>query len=860
MKSKRLLVLLSLVISGIIIVVLLLNRDPIFNIPKNIILISMDTTRAGHLSCYGYQDKTTPHIDALAQNALVFEHCFANIPLTLPSHATMLTGLIPPTHGVEDNLFFVLPDSIKTLPETLKENGYRTYGVVSANVLDKKYNLDQGFDVYNDTFEDEIYKAKLVPQRPGDEAAADAIKWLENNKLEKKFMFIHFYDPHSDYNPPAPYDKQFSHPYDGEIAYVDACIGRIVDKLKSLGQYDDSLIIITGDHAELLGEHGEPEHDFFIYHNVLRVPLIIKPAAHITGLRVSDNTSLADIAPTIMAQAHIDIPDTIEGIDLSDYFTVENHRISDRVIFNECLTATKYKGNSLLGVIYNQWHYIQTTRPELYNHIDDPQELNDLIDQEPKRARMLQEELQHILESYSQSRKDSSMAPGDRRALLSLGYTSGVIDTEFTFDNTRQDPKDLIALHVDVHLAAKLNHQNQYDQCIALCNKIIAIRSDLPPIYDILADTYTKRKDYDKAIEVMQQKLTVMPDDVGTLLFLTQNYHKIGDQPRAIQYLDELYHLIMTTRPDTPQIYEELAITYMQIEAYDKVIEVTRQKLTLLPNDVAALMLLAKAYNHTGDYSRAIHYLKTALPHNLANGDAYTKLADLYVKTKSYDDAIAILQKRQVLFPDDLDTLKNLIKLYRFIKDDDNAIATIEIVINIEPDVAQTYFHRAEIYQQAKEPEKALQSYLKTLQIKPDHLPARLSAGNLYNITGNLKHAVAHYEIALEQSPDLAKIHNAVAWIRATQKGVDLYNPQLALVHAQKAVALSKEAGSPEHRGYPYFLDTLAVAQSANGDFPAAIDSATLAISLLQKENDSSTASEVTKHLNLFKQGNVYRE
>ena len=513
-------------------------------------------------------------------------------------------------------------------------------------------------------------------------------------------------------------------------------------------------------------------------------------------------------------------------------------------------------------MIYNQWHYIQTTRSELYNHIEDPQELNDLIDQEPKRARILQEKLHHILESYSQSRQDSSIAPSDRPqpTLFSLGYVSGVVDTDVTFDNTRQDPKDLITLHVDVHRASRLNHQNQYDQCIALCNQIIAIRSDLPPIYDILANTYIKREDYDKAIEVMQQKLTLMPNDVETLLLLTQTYHRISDQPRAIQYLDELYNQIMTTRPDNPQIYEKLAVTYMQIKAYDKVIKVTQQKLTLLPNDVAALMLLAKACNYTGDYSRAIHYLKTALRHKPTNGDIYSKLADLYVKTESHEDAIAILGKRRVLLPDDLDTLKNLVKLYSFIKDYVNAIATIEMVLNIEPDVAQTYFHLAEIYQQARESEQALQSYLKTLQLKPDHVPARISAGNLYEKTGNLKQAVAHYEIALEQNPDLAKIHNEVSWIRATQKDVDLYNPQLALVHAQRAVALSKEAGSPEHRGYPYFLDTLAIAQSANGNFPAAIDSATLAISLLQKKNDSSTASEVTKHLNLFKQGNVYRE
>ncbi len=335
---------------------------------RHIILISIDTIRADHVSSYGYPYKTTPRIDAFADNAVLFENCFSNIPLTLPAHSSMLTGVIPPTHGVQDNLSMALSDSVLTLPEMLQARGYATYGIISADVLNKRYGLDQGFDVYDDTFDGETSKSELVPQRFADETAAHALEWLEENREKKKFMFIHFYDPHTDYTPPAPYDKQFKHPYDGEIAFVDDCIGRIIDKLKSLDQYDDSLIIITGDHAELLNEHGEPTHGFFIYQNVLRVPLIVKPAGHSTPAKVADNTSLTDIAPTILAQSGIEIPPHIQGVDLSDYFVRRNHHITDRYIFNECLTATKYKGNSLLGVINNQWHYIQTTSDSLADY------------------------------------------------------------------------------------------------------------------------------------------------------------------------------------------------------------------------------------------------------------------------------------------------------------------------------------------------------------------------------------------------------------------------------------------------------------------------------------------------------------
>ena len=366
---------------------------------EHIFLISIDTIRADHLSSYGYQHQTTPNIDAFAQNAVLFENCFSNIPLTLPAHTSMLTGLIPPTHGVQDNLSMDCSKSDVTLPEILRDNGFSTYGIISAEVLDSRYGLDQGFDTYDDIFENKDSLGKIVPQRTADETISHAIKWLQENDQSRKFMFIHLYDPHSDYTPPSPYDKQFKHPYDGEIAFVDKCVGNFIDKLKSLDLYDNSLIIVTGDHAELLSEHKEPEHGYFIYHNVLKVPLIVKPAKYSTPARIADNTSLIDITPTILAQCKLEIPAYVQGIDLTDFITQKDHHTPDRYHFNECLTATKYRANSLLGVINDKWHYIQTTRPELYNIADDPEELNNLITQQPHRARIMQDQLSQILET-----------------------------------------------------------------------------------------------------------------------------------------------------------------------------------------------------------------------------------------------------------------------------------------------------------------------------------------------------------------------------------------------------------------------------------------------------------------------------
>ncbi len=756
MKSKRLIIILALAVTGIVIVaVFQLNNRPLSAAPDNIFLISIDTIRADRLSCYGYGLKTTPAIDAFASNAVLFENCFSNIPLTLPAHSSMLTGLIPPAHGVQDNMGMSLSDSILTLPEILQGEGYSTYGIISAEVLKKYYGLNQGFDVYDDTF-DEVDKVQMVAQRAGDETTDHAIKWLDENRDKKKFMFIHYFDPHSDYLPPAPYDKLFKGPYDGEIAFVDHCIGRFLDKLKSMGQYDDSLIIVTGDHAEMLGEHGEPEHGFFIYQNVLRVPLIIKPAGHVEQIRIADNTTLTDITPTILTQGGYKIPKHLDGIDLSGYFADKDHRVTKRFLFNECLTSTKYNGNSLLGVINDQWHYIQTTRPELYDRVKDPLELNNLIYKEPKRAAYLKKQLADILDAcvLAAREPDSGFNYESRQALSSLGYVGGSVDIDTAFDQKKQDPKDLVKIHFKVMHAMVLAHDKDYDGAIALCREITAERPDIAPVYEVLADVYLKQEDYDKAIEVAKKKLALVPGDIAGIKRLAETYNLAGRYPEAADQIN----IILEKNPEDILAHDKLASTYMKLKQYDKAIETIKKKLALIDDDAQTYARLAKSYYRLNDNTSAI-----------AN-------------------------------------------------------------------------------------------YLKALELDPELVAGRIGIGDAYKKAGKLKLAVEHYDIALKKNPDLFNVHNTVGWIRATNKDPELYDPKSALAHAQKAIELSKDDDSLGHQFYSYFLDTLAAAQSANGDFEAAVKSAVLAVKMSREKGHDSVADEIQTHLDLYKQHKTYRE
>src|SRR5260221_63771 len=243
---------------------------------RNVLLISIDTLRADRVSAYGFPRPTTPNIDAVAREGVLFRNVHTPVPMTLPAHVSMLTGTLPPTHGLRDNLVRRLPEGSMTIAEMLKAKGFTTGAVVSSFVLDRRFGTSQGFDSYDDRFQ-AVHKIGDLSERKGDEAARVATQWLDQHKGRPFFFFLHFYDPHEPYEPPEPFASEWKgHPYEGEVAFADHGVGLVIEKLRELGLYDSTLIVITGDHGEMLGEHGELNHGFFIYEGALRVPLVVR--------------------------------------------------------------------------------------------------------------------------------------------------------------------------------------------------------------------------------------------------------------------------------------------------------------------------------------------------------------------------------------------------------------------------------------------------------------------------------------------------------------------------------------------------------------------------------------------------------
>jgi hypothetical protein len=290
----------------------------------NVLLVTLDTTRADHIGVYGFDQVDTPVIDGLAARGVTFMRAYASTPLTLPSHTSLFTGTHPPYHGVRDNGVHVAPEGLQTLAESFQQAGYRTGAFVGAFVLDSRWGLAQGFDRYFDDFElpkqQEIFLGRV--QRPGSEVIDTALAWAGEDDTTPFFMWVHLYDPHTPYDPPEPFRSRYANPYVGEIAWTDSLVGRLTSWLDDSGRSDDTYVAVTADHGESLGEHGENEHGLLLYESAIRVPLIIAtPFDEPRGIQRHEPVSLIDVMPTMLELTGLQTPEVVHGRSLVPLFT-----------------------------------------------------------------------------------------------------------------------------------------------------------------------------------------------------------------------------------------------------------------------------------------------------------------------------------------------------------------------------------------------------------------------------------------------------------------------------------------------------------------------------------------------------------
>lgn len=382
-----------------------------------VVLVSIDTLRSDHLPAYGYAGVRTPHLDRFRKDAVLFANAWSPSPMTLPSHVSMLTGLLPPEHGVRNNVGYVFDGKAHpSLPTVFAELGHATGAAVSSYVLRHETGLGALFGFYEDSLDARHGLEFAEMQRPGGVTLRRAAKWLGERGAGPFFFFFHLYEPHVPYEPPEPY-RGFAHPYDGEIAAADAVVGELLDYLRARGLYDRSIVIVTSDHGEGLGDHGEDQHSILLYVEAVRVPLLLKlPGSRLGGRNVDAPTHLIDIFPTVLDLVGLE-PLSGRGVSL--------RRLAEggalvRTLYAETLYPRIQLGwSELKSVTDGRWHYIHSPRPELYDLVSDPRETRDLIAQEPARAKLLEAELARVPQGEDAV---ATVDPATAERLAALGY------------------------------------------------------------------------------------------------------------------------------------------------------------------------------------------------------------------------------------------------------------------------------------------------------------------------------------------------------------------------------------------------------------------------------------------------------
>ena len=626
---------------------------------RNILLISIDTCRADRLSCYGYPRKTTPNIDAIAEEGFLFENVVTPVPLTLPAHSSMLAGTGPLYHGVHDNIDYRLGQSNVTVAEILKDNGFTTGAIVSAFVLDSQFGLDQGFDSYDDQFDEEHY-AGDISERKGAEASRHAIKWLDEHYHQPFFLFLHYYDPHFPYEPPEPFKSDYAQaPYASEIAYTDHCIGQVIDRLKSLDLYDSTLIVVTGDHGESIGEHGEQTHGYFIYQGAIKVPLIVRLPVKCKAQRIEKLAGLIDVAPTILGALGLGIPTEVTGKNLLSSLTKKNPANEDRYLYCESLTPTKYQCNSLLGIVSNRFKYIQTTRPELYDLSKDAHELNNLVNQQQQLGRVLQDRLKQILEEQVRGAGSDSKFALDSESkarLESLGYVSrGKIDESFEFDRSQEDPKDYIKFHVDESIVASHINHTQFEEAREICEQMVSEYPDIAYGHFLLGKIAFTEGKFDEAVTHHSQASRLKADFRDAYCHLGVAYAHMMKLDDAIKNWNEALKY-----GSDPKVHKDLADALIYQGKVDEAIGHWEESLKLDGDNAKVHADLAHALTRKGRVDQAILHLTESLRLEPAQPILLNALAELFYTQGKVNEAIRHWQQALSFQPDSPRVLNNL--------------------------------------------------------------------------------------------------------------------------------------------------------------------------------------------------------
>jgi choline-sulfatase len=658
--------------------------------PPCIVLITLDTVRADHLACYGYRRIKTPSIDSLASEGIRFDHAYAQVPLTLPSHTVIMTGTYPMFNGVRDLTSTGLHSILPTLADILRHNGYRTAAFVSSFVLNSMWGLNRGFEVYDDETEKGASRSPSLLERRGDRTMDRALTWLDSHSDRPFFLWVHLYDPHSPYRPPEPYFSRYAgHLYDGEIAFDDAQLGRLFARLRQLKLYEPGLIVLTSDHGESLGEHGEAEHGFFIYNATVHVPLILKLPGTAPHPRVmTEPAGLVDLAPTIAEFCGVPprFTGSFQGHSLAairDHQTA--HSASD-VYAESYYPRNTFGWHELRALITLQYKYIDAPRPELYDLENDSDEEKNLAMGQASLAAAHLERLQGIEAHYAKA--DVSHTPNLLDAetlekLRSLGYVGYQSPTAASESGVmRADPKDKVQVLNQVLRAGNLRSEKRY----AEADEILANLERTEPALYVIA---------------FERGETLL--DWGKAQSSTAEFHKA-----------------LKLNPSFDQAWVGLGRAAFVLGQNKEAVDALRLALHFNPHNYLARRSLARVYWRENQSKEAEIELARVVREQPDFAEARAEHGLALVKVERYREAIGELRAASNLGYRDAIVYYYLGLAYSEIGDAGLAIQAYQKTVEVDPNYAAAYLRLAIQYRKRGELSKARQYYQKTCKLSAE--------------------------------------------------------------------------------------------------------------------------------------------
>ncbi len=634
---------------------------------NNVLLITIDTLRYDRLSVYSKEYVNTPNIDKLAEKSSVFKRAFAHTPITLPSHANILTGTTPLYHGISDNNRFRLDDKFLTLAEHLKKNGYKTAAFTASFVLNEYFKLNQGFDFYsspdksNELIAEEIIKP--------------AVRWIKNNN-GPWFLWIHLWDPHTPYSPPEPYKSRFSSDlYSGEVAYTDSQLGILLNYIEKSGFLKNTTIVITGDHGEALGDHGEREHGYFAYNETIHIPLIIYDPS-LKNSEISNNVSHIDIFPTICDLLRVGIPSHIQGRSLLPL--IKGDQWKEETIYFESKLAYLSRGWAPLdGFIKEDLKFINQPIKELYNLKKDFSEKKNIISS--TKISELLNTLGQLISGFTGIDKDLSNKEIDPRAIKKLktfGYLSGVVQKKKAIFTKEDDLKVLLPIQLKLTKARSLENNGKYREALKLFMEVKVKKPDSISTYVNMAELYHKTNRIEEGLSTIEEGLLRSPENTelilrkGVLLIagnqlqkgeaiLRKILEKDPENGEAWNYLGislfrrgfpdralEAYRNSERIDNTNAILFNNIGTLYLRkylqnkdVEMHENALQNFKKAISLNNRLPSALNGLGAAYRFSGDQKQAIKYWKDAISNKPDFIEVYFNLAITLIETGNKAEA-----------------------------------------------------------------------------------------------------------------------------------------------------------------------------------------------------------------------------